>query len=131
MTEKAEMRRLREQTAIKIMGWTLKKPTHPSNPGEWIGSGGKTGHGQRTSYGWSPSDDIEDAFEVVEKMRSRGWCIDLSLEPNEKPHVLFYTHRDSYGPVNIAEHEAETIPLAICKAALKALTAIAQETKKP
>lgn len=66
---------------------------------------------------WSPSSEIADAWIVVEKMQSKGFCFDADGNALRK--------RFRFG-VGQEIGEAETAPLAICRAALLAI----METKE-
>lgn len=63
------------------------------------------------------STDIAAAWEVVEKMRKMGWEPTIALQ---KAHVYAITYDASYDELSRAY--AEHAPLAICRAALKAVT---------
>lgn len=71
---------------------------------------------------WHPTKNIEDAFEVVEKLRVVGYEIDIRNR-GKQWLVLFSTNRFAVG---LAEHKF--LPLAICEAALKAVEQ--QEAKR-
>lgn len=65
---------------------------------------------------WCPSTNISAAWEVLDKFRQKGWAILLDHTP-PKP-VLFALQ----GPGReFAEVWAKTVPLAICRAALKVI----------
>lgn len=68
--------------------------------------------------GWSPSTNIMDAFEVVEVMQNRSNQFDM-IFTSEYGTVFacgFY-----HGKLQAEMSTAETAPLAICRAALKAM----------
>jgi hypothetical protein len=60
---------------------------------------------------------IEWAWDVVEKMRQEGWkfCI---ADGDEEPFQCYFSRPLDDGGVAEPEDEAETAPLAICRAAL-------------
>lgn len=67
---------------------------------------------------WYPSKNIQDAFEVVEAMRERGcqWQIDTVGEKHWSAECRGYGKAiDKYGL-----KQAESLPRAICIAALRA-----------
>jgi len=70
---------------------------------------------------WSPSSNIADAYEVVEEMLRKGYPARLETPTGE---------RDSYVchlvPRDTSNHyvEAETLPLAICHAALNVVDSL-------
>ncbi len=75
---------------------------------------------------WHPlphySSVIQDAWEVVEKMREKKWGLVLGL------HGLFhgcnsakFVTVDGSNEQRISKAEGETVPLAICRAALSSV----------
>lgn len=67
------------------------------------------------------SGDIVSAMEVVEEMRVYGfsWTASQPSGPPSEGEIVFFTCR--FWPCENHEIKAETLPLAICKAALLAL----------
>lgn len=65
------------------------------------------------------STDIAAAMEVLEKIKSQMLRIDITLNvgPHLKPYVVLVIGQDG----KYWQGEAESLPLAICRAALKAL----------
>lgn len=62
------------------------------------------------------STDISDAWRVIEHMQSLGWSWEvLNTTKTAFGAVFSMSQDDVYGT------DAETVPLAICKAALKAI----------
>lgn len=128
--------------AEKVLGWV--RCHHPDEPEAWIsgpkwreaieggdrrlvregvalGDGGKPlrdpAHDPAIPYF---SSDVAAAFLVVEAMRERGWHLDL------QDHELSYDHEPWWAKFTPAvgchaEAWAETAPLAIVKAALRAV----------
>lgn len=125
-TEQPELTAGRELDALvaeKVMGWhivtdfDLRPPEkHWNNAKGYVClvAGNKLNDG-REMKGFSPSTDIADAWKVVEKMRERGLDVYLRF-------VSTWTAEfDSVsGDVN-GFADADTAPLAICLAALKAV----------
>ena len=75
----------------------------------------------RREYEVSPrpySTDIEAAFEVVEKMRERGWWISMKYEPFFKGWEVMVRPK---GKSIYGEDCNESLPMAICNAALRAV----------
>lgn len=72
---------------------------------------------------WSPSTNITDAWEVVEKMRERGFTfwIDSCGFPGEEWRVQF-THDDPE-PTRFYCEDRDTAPHAICLAAIASVDA--------
>lgn len=103
--------------AEKVMRWTPVE--HPDK------LAGQTGAFYPIKFGggiyrepggpWSPSTDIRDAWEVVEKMLSEGRSITLQALEEGDP--------ERWWDVSVDEAVAEKIsaPHAICLAALKAV----------
>jgi hypothetical protein len=70
-----------------------------------------------TSYGkFEPSTDIADAWLVVEKLRDKNLEIHLESQYNSFGERVYFCE---FSNILVAK-EAETAPLAICLAALKA-----------
>lgn len=126
-------RELDIEVAMKVMGWepwvSPVQPRGSTTPDCW-----RTGDRRRPSVrisGWSPSTDIKAAWEVVEKcglsvVRSEdGW---YAMKPEDIVH-------DSPSAINLigsedAELSAyESAPLAICKAALAAVSTAGSSTE--
>ena len=107
--------------AEKVMGWD---PDNQANNSEfnpqwfdsrhgfwWIGEWGEEG-----TYSWSPSAIIAHAWEVVERMRGQGLWFQLTAP---HPGSIDPQWRCSFGGVYLGI--GDTAPLAICRAALKAV----------
>ena len=76
-----------------------------------------TGECPRDRYGWIPrySVDITAAWTVVTKLVEQGYEVITRVAPNEKPRVRL----DSGGTEGrVVTTHGETLPLAICQAAL-------------
>lgn len=67
---------------------------------------------------FDPANEIEDAFAVVEKMRERGWRVELEGEPHHLWECRFYLNGESHFR---SRESFEKLPAAICLAALKAM----------
>jgi hypothetical protein len=95
--------------AEKVMGWTIK-PRH----------NGFTS--PATHLSWGPSEGIEDAWVVVERMIALGKMFSQCTHghDNEEWSVSFGT----------ANALADTAPLAICRAALKAVSTANEEPRR-
>lgn len=94
--------------AEKAIGWRWNEHQN------WYeGSGGGTGR-VRTSF--APSQNISDAWEVVEALKAAEWTFEMVSEVRWYVHLGHDEHHDARG-------EAETAPLAICRAALAAARA--------
>ena len=70
-------------------------------------------------FGFSPTSDIRHAWQVVEKMREKGYNIQLHNCDGGNWQVDFYDYTQD--TVEGIAYE-ETVPLAICRAALKAIS---------
>lgn len=107
-------RELDNLIAEKIMGW---KPLYYSQYDKkvvvvWVDSDGKEwyfGNIDDPDREWSPSTKIEDAWLVLEKMEEE-WAWSMSMY-NEARQVDVSIGR--------SVHTNESVPLAICNAALK------------
>lgn len=110
------LREIDALVATKVMGW------HMSNAGTiWLMSDGKyTGWDSKNlgddGWHWNPTEDITAAWQVVEKMRDRGWLVELSGHENK----LWEADLDKDDePTHWAQHES--VSTAICIAALRAV----------
>lgn len=115
--------------AEKVMGWSVKEDAQGYSEIDRALMGG----GMMSRYqGWSPSRNPEDIWDVVDRMRSDGFSFSLwqpgdregmqaivsficSKGPCEKHGNPHHNHHGAY------DIEAESAPLAVCLAALKAL----------
>lgn len=102
----------------KVMGWACKDAYGCDGLVWFDASGSELIDYGPTAYGWSPSTNIAHAWEVVERVRlqdygslelwwdagAEWWCA-LFRFKSETPEML----------------TADTAPLAICRAALKAI----------
>jgi len=75
-------------------------------------------------WGWCPSESIKAAMQVVEKMREQGWSFACTLYEGKLPYASFCkgTARSSRNA------DADTLPLAICRAALATVKTQSNET---
>ena len=120
MSEYVSGRELDIRIGIAVMGWTPRYAPEPirSRGGQRVSVGTpdeldfwQTPRGEEPC-GWSPSTDVSDAWEVVEKVRQT-----MAFE--------LYDRGDMRIGVKFGHsHEvADTAPLAICRAALAAVGA--------
>lgn len=96
-----------KRIATEVMGWDYI-------PHE----GYKTDYAGMMPYvtEFNPSTNISDAWLVVERMRELGWIVTIGNEPPDYDCEFIYDRTTS---AFICE---ETAPLAICNAALAALS---------
>lgn len=114
--------------AEKVMGWRLfnyetDEPAidHLSSDGcAWRDAQGRDGF-DGEAWKWAPSADIAHAWEVVEKMEDdHEWRIENDQGEQFPWLVEAMSLKDqSFG--KLVSAEAEAAPLAICRAALKAV----------
>jgi hypothetical protein len=119
-------RELDAAIAVRVMGWEMPDSRYldgtPAPPIVYDETGrARGGPGE----GWSPSTKIAQAWEVVEKMDKRGFWLRLvtPFDDGSLYHAGF-TPLGVTGWNGRPDHEAaaDTAPLAICKAALKAVS---------
>lgn len=126
--------------ATRVMGWRWGRPKAPVLPQDdrdcWIGprpaSPGVPAGEWVVEYGeWSPSSDPAAAWEVVEKMRDRDplirpdgrlWvCImDASADPGDTM-THWHDHRSYTIARRRVDEHADTMPMAVCICALRAV----------
>ncbi|MCU5039326.1 hypothetical protein FC686_04420 [Bacillus cereus] len=92
--------------AEKVMGWNLREM---ENVSAWVDENDNWTLKQM----WNPSNDIQDAWEVVEKLNCDVKVTKTDLKPKYQVHVFV--------PGDVKMVFAETAPMAICKGALKAV----------
>ena len=99
-------RKIDQLIAEKIMGWNAEKRTATTY---WAGEQGEW----RIKHLWKPTENMEDAWDVVEKLRENYWIqIDVGKE--------YVCDIGKYGVTgSTIQIEANTAPLVICKASLK------------
>lgn len=117
--------------AEKVMGWYRKdyretgfakqlerqgKSLHPDwRPAQEYWYCLENGKDERkASLSWSPSTDIAAAWQVVDRMKDQ-YTFMLSYRQHDGDYFV------CFDPVNRYEEIADTAPLAICLAALKAV----------
>jgi len=108
--------------AEKVMGWEPLPIIHtddfgPKSRAYRVPINGREKHGVITCQIAAYSTNIADAWQVVEKMREKGWHITLTDSPPKGQEILFF---QSENPVRAAPAPC----LAICLAALRAVGAI-------
>jgi hypothetical protein len=118
-------RELDALVAEKVMGWTVD-PIYRMYTGSVVRHA--AGHNLETRF--NPSTDITAAWEVVEKMRALGLWVEINLGYEfDGPSIdcIIGEYGAAGGIIEGLRHgekqwseEADTAPLAICLAALKA-----------
>lgn len=104
-----ELKALDAEVAAKVFGM------------EWAGGNPIRDYDGRRPWPPPYSTDIKAAWEVVEKMRELGWCFMLRQWPDGTTWAVLEPHT----PVTLAighDAKAENAPLAVCRAALAALS---------
>lgn len=126
------------EVAERIMGYVING-SHWPGPGFWLTDRpyGQFGHGNRgdgprvmgslhdsknkdgdRSDLWSPTTQIKTAMEVVKKMREQGWSFACTLYEGKLPYASFCKGTAA----SSKNAEAATLPEAICRAALAAVS---------
>lgn len=114
-----------------MMGWTEVEQRHTSKVAEWFVWSGVPPHPESRSLHMKReqlphfSSDAYAAFTVVEEMRGE-YQVEITDSANGGWSVGFY--RNAGYPTGHRPTTANTLPLAICLAALKALEASKGET---
>jgi len=96
--------------AENVMGWTYR---------EYRGVWCRDEHGrffEEAGVNWAPTESISDAFQVAEKMLSKGYVFSLDID-RKIWTAEFVDRKDIYYV------DANTAPLAISLAAKKAMEA--------
>jgi hypothetical protein len=117
--------------AEKVMGWHIQEEKGGRN--QWLDSDGHYQHMVSRYDGyedaedfeticWHPSESILWAWEVVEFLRRRFWSTNIVCWDFSDKWVITCEHRTGHGePKKTLYADAETAPLAICRAALLAV----------
>lgn len=94
--------------AIDVMGWDYEKGTIP-------GGGYYTYNDEHVMgrLGWEPMHYSDQAFAVVDQLNSEGYLCNL-LQTEGKTWTAEFVNGAGFG----VWYEAQTVPQAICKAAL-------------
>lgn len=116
----SDLRSLDRLVAEKVMGWT--PPTRPYQPWDMdpVNHPGCVLVGNDSLPHFSES--IADAWLVVERMREKGWWVDLRLGPDANGNTGLGTawfEKDGNRVAWDAYHQ--DIAVAICRAALQAV----------
>jgi hypothetical protein len=118
-------RELDALVAEKVMGWRLEERGYGAT--FWVDENGKVKRAAEpcsidfcSCEVFSPSTDISDAWEVVEKLRDLGFHVGIKTPPKVKSCSYWVCLENFYAGKSFTEY-GETAPLAICMAALKAL----------
>ena len=126
-------RELDALVAEKVMGGYVVNPDAMANVGEiwyWLHPKdgvlcgmpykvGKMKQWDHQWHRWKPSIDISAAWQVVEKMRADGWIYEITEHLNDPAIQCAMFANRSGGDEQWSA--ANTAPLAICLAALKAV----------
>jgi hypothetical protein len=114
--------------AEKVMGWKPVPINYwlPEGKGRgdkpvlWLFNHPKYGEQTRAMHNFRPSSDIAAAWEVVEEIKSHVLRVDITISADTrlKPYAVLITGK---GIREWWQREGDTLPLAICRAALPAL----------
>jgi hypothetical protein len=107
---------LDQLVAEKVMGWTLKKIGDHRVWGQtgWAPAGNYT-TGEKV---FAPSTDIAAAWEVVERLNKLHIDVDVHSNASGKKSVVAWGQVESVNSGHVL-----SVPLAICRAALKVVGA--------
>jgi hypothetical protein len=111
-------RKIDALVAEKVMGWRV----HHRNTAWWVKAEEENSAVSRPIAfvgTWAPSEDIADAWEVVEKMRGSVHDISVGWHDNKYTAVITVVIDTKCG-FDQFQASADTAPMAICLAALKA-----------
>jgi hypothetical protein len=122
-----KMSKIDRLVAERVMGWpTIDFAANVCNGGYVRGACAYRGADHPTDRCgiWQPSINIADAWEVVERMRSRGFAFDCG-GPFVWENMKFAWWCSFCGKAEISH--AQTMPIAICLAALRAFDVSEEE----
>ena len=121
---------LNERVAIEVMGWkfTPKMPEDCYATDEecknhwWFNDGWGWGCG-RCCFNFNPTTDGNDMLRVIERMRDDGYHIRITNL--DRPTCTFYRepipYMDEREGLCVAIKDSDTLPEAVCLAALEAV----------
>jgi len=115
-----EMSELDQWLAENVMGWRFRKRiphVFGAPPAYVIDIGTEEQDFVMYVEDWTPTRNIAQAFEVVEKMEKNGFCFELSDSPFQTWDAIFEFQLNKK---EFAIGAIETPALAICLAAKKA-----------
>lgn len=75
----------------------------------------------RTFAKWHPSEDVAAAMEVIEKMRSGQWDVQMTSDDKSPAWHVSFDKRGEAGKLLLGEAESDSLPKAACRAALSAI----------
>lgn len=110
--------------ARRVMEWPDMKEFEPIH--DYFHFGGVVIGGDRPTFfrygtipdSFLPSSKMEDALEVLHKMKTKGWWYSITSNPKHKSIMaMFGQNKEGVMDLNFVSAEAETEPLAICRAA--------------
>lgn len=121
-----EQLRLDAEIAIRVMGWKLDAHTrvwhmpecNPVNSRMLMAWPPAPGYAGCSNDYWRPSQDIRDAFEVVEFLRRQEYRIDLRSTPSRWACDIWTTKPKDDRILGWRAGEP-TAELAICRAAIQ------------
>lgn len=112
-------RELDAAVAEGVMGWEFISPTRSGNRQYRNADGDMILVGESALIStWKPSESIEAAMQVVEKMREREWFVEIANTPTGWFVNFIYDVNERIDCPAVAQ----LLPEAICKAALTALS---------
>lgn len=114
----SELQQLNVEIAERVMGWT-RDPKRRGPLSDWHEPKCKGKGRCAPNCGFelpSYSHKIASTMTIVEKMRDQGWSFACTWYKGKLPYASFCKGTAA----SSKNAEAETLPLAICKAALKA-----------
>lgn len=131
MTDPKAGRELDAEIAERFMGWrwwrssiTGRRCLFPSEPPEWfteLATGNEPLVGDWDHISLPPySTSIADAWHVVERLNALGWLVGLEQIDTAQGRQ-WRTSLDRISPYGIEDEFATTAPLALCRAALRAV----------
>lgn len=110
--------------AVQVMGWEIRQedlPDHQSYREYYYRNGEKYENVDYPDH-WQPSQYIDAAWEVMQKLIEDNECVTLDHQESWTCSIVRYFENDEHNvDVPDIEVSARTAPEAICKAALLAV----------
>lgn len=114
------------EIAEKVMGWIMSTGSvDPESDLVWVDA-----NKNEIAYlcsDWSPSTNIQHAMEVEAEMCRKGYRINIQHFDPDGSWIVFFAKYTSNLDEARWEHISESLPEAICLAALAALSAIQEK----
>lgn len=115
-----ELRKLDAAVAQAVMGWKLIEgyDAWQTADGQYIGPTGN----------FTPSEIIDSAFQVIDRMRDLGWDVRMTLCADGTDFVVVSKGNGQTVLVDMIAEPDEELSTIICKASIKAIRKLEEQS---